>query len=246
VVTCDLTAGDLVHDTEDQTPDDAVVVNTPPVAAEDWEAPGLDGTTVADDNPDYPADAPVAIIVYKHHLAEYDPDWLAQEDPDPIPVSQLREDRILTYSFPAPRLTLIERSSTDGADTADASARDGNGDDGVASPDTEAKQDAQAATGSNNTPDDETVDDSDPADDESPPEPSSPAVQALKDRLEDGGMTVEVEADGNTLRAEKLGEQYRVQPGQIVEGDGALRGRLESIVSQFGDEQSGSEPEPKA
>jgi hypothetical protein len=246
VVTCDLAAGDLVHDAEDQTPDDAVVVNTPPVAAEDWEAPGLDGTTVADDNPDYPADAPVAIIVYKQHLKEYDPDWLAQEDPDPIPVSQLREDRILTYSFPAPRLTLIERSATDSTDTADASAHDDTGDTGVANADAEAKQEPQAATDAAETPDDETVADSDPADDESPPEPSSPAVQALKERLEDGGMTVEVEAGGHTLRAEKLGEQYRVQPGQIVEGDGALRGRLKSIVSQFGDEQSGSEPESKA
>ncbi|MFB6198589.1 MAG: hypothetical protein ABEI52_10035, partial [Halobacteriaceae archaeon] len=233
--------GDIVHDHEDETPDDAVVVNTPPVPANEWEAPGLDGTTVADDNPDYPADAPVAIIVYKHHLAEYDSDWLAQEDPDPIPVRQLREDNVLTYSFPAPRL---ERTESPSPERADASESSPVADEPAC---TEDHQETEEATESTDTQGDEAADDSDPVDAQShSPAPASPAVQALKERLEDSDMTVEVESDGQTLRAAKLGEQYRVQPGEVIEGDGALRNRLESVVAQFGDGESDHEPEPQA
>lgn len=48
-------------------------------------------------------------------------------------------------------------------------------------------------------------------------------MRALKERLEEGGMSVEIEADGQALQATKLGDTYRVRPGEIIEGDGALR-----------------------
>jgi hypothetical protein len=61
------------------------------------------------------------------------------------------------------------------------------------------------------------------------PDPSH-AVHALAERLAEGGMATEIEADGQTVRASKLGETYRVQPGEVVEGDGALRSRLSEIA----------------
>jgi hypothetical protein len=61
----------------------------------------------------------------------------------------------------------------------------------------------------------------------------SASVHALKARLEDGGMSVEIEADGQTLHVSKLGDTYRVRPGEIVAGDGALRARLATIVDEF-------------
>ncbi len=58
-------------------------------------------------------------------------------------------------------------------------------------------------------------------------------MRALKERLEDGGMTVESESDGQALQATKLGDTYRVRPGEIIEGDGALRAQLAPIVDEY-------------
>lgn len=44
-------------------------------------------------------------------------------------------------------------------------------------------------------------------------------------------MNTEVESDGQTIQASKLGETYRVRPGEVIDGDGALRNRLEDIVT---------------
>jgi hypothetical protein len=55
-------------------------------------------------------------------------------------------------------------------------------------------------------------------------------VRALERRLDDGGMTTEIEPDQRTIRATKLGDTYRVRPGEVLDGDGPLRSRLETIV----------------
>lgn len=55
-------------------------------------------------------------------------------------------------------------------------------------------------------------------------------MRALEQRLSEGGMTTALEGDNQTIRATKLGETYRLRPGEVLEGDGALRDRLEEIV----------------
>src|SRR5699024_5237506 len=63
-----------------------------------------------------------------------------------------------------------------------------------------------------------------------PREPSA-AVCALRRRLNDGGMTTELESDQRIIRATKLGDTYRVRPGEVLDGDGPLRSRLEELVN---------------
>lgn len=44
-------------------------------------------------------------------------------------------------------------------------------------------------------------------------------------------MTTTLEDDNQTIRASKLGETYRLHPGDVFEGEGALRNRLKDIVA---------------
>ncbi len=59
-----------------------------------------------------------------------------------------------------------------------------------------------------------------------------PTLLALTDHLVDRGVTVEYDAGDEVLRAEKLGEMYRIYPDGTVDGDGALRDRLEAVVDE--------------
>jgi hypothetical protein len=74
-----LSIGDTVVDGEDGDGDEAFVVNLPPKAAADWGV-RRDGeqTTVAEDNPSYPDDAPVVVVAFQADLepagVEYDGD----------------------------------------------------------------------------------------------------------------------------------------------------------------------------
>ena len=43
-------------------------------------------------------------------------------------------------------------------------------------------------------------------------------------------MTTELESDQRIIRATKLGDTYRVRPGEVLDGDGPLRSRLEELV----------------
>jgi hypothetical protein len=75
------------------------------------------------------------------------------------------------------------------------------------------------------------ADDSVPEEDEDSEPPAD--VQALKDDLADRGMTVEIEPDNQTITAEKPGESYRLQPGEVIDGDdGRYREKLEQIVAE--------------
>jgi hypothetical protein len=65
----------------------AIIVNCPPKTAEEWTA--YRDTTVAEDNPDYPADAPVAVAVYRNELAEFDSDWDDRDTPYSVPHNAL-------------------------------------------------------------------------------------------------------------------------------------------------------------
>ena len=45
-------------------------------------------------------------------------------------------------------------------------------------------------------------------------------------------MNAEIEADGYTIAAEKLGVTYRVQPEKVLDGDGPHRDKIEQIVTE--------------
>lgn len=66
----DFAIGDTVVDREQSDPDIAVVVNRPPMAAEEWEAYRSDGevVTVADDNPEYDPTSKVVVVMYPDAL----------------------------------------------------------------------------------------------------------------------------------------------------------------------------------
>jgi hypothetical protein len=59
----------------------------------------------------------------------------------------------------------------------------------------------------------------------------SPKLQQLTATLEDEGLAATVE-DDDTLTVDRLGQTYRIQPNGSVEGDGALRSKLETIVRE--------------
>lgn len=95
----ELRPGDLVHDREhDVDPDEGVVVNTPPVPANEWDLPEIPPETVAEDNPEYDPEAPVVVVVFREELADARPDFAGDEQ---LPLAELDAPY---YSFPRDRL----------------------------------------------------------------------------------------------------------------------------------------------
>lgn len=201
--------GAVVHDREDDDPNAAIVVNHPPQPADEWLA--YRETTVAEDNPEYPADAPVIVVVFADALRAAFPDWAGD---DSLPLTAITESDASHYSFPAPRLTIVESDVVPSESSSDSAppAANGGADESSAA---DLPPDEEPAPASTDTAD------------------LSAAMQALKERLEDGGMAVEIESDGQALQATKLGDTYRVRPGEIIEGDGVLRSQLAPIVDEF-------------
>lgn len=100
----ELEPGDLVRDRDDtQRDNQAVVVNTPPVSASDWVVHHrhYPDRTVAKDNPAYPADSAVVIVVFtdgeESHLEYY-------SGGGSIKLAYLNDKQIPFYAFPRPRL----------------------------------------------------------------------------------------------------------------------------------------------
>ena len=233
--------GDLVADREpaDGNANIAVVVNCPPQPASEWTA--YPGTTVAEDNTDHPEDASVIVTVYRSELERFDEKWADRDDP--YPLTEFNEFGLSYYSFPATRLEhrpAEEETTAEGTD--DGPATENGGSDTRMSQITHENtttSSSRAALDSQSHADEaghEEEADADESEDE-PREPTNAALR-LGDRLEDGGMTVEIEADGRTLAAEKLGETYRVQPGgEVLDGDGLFAAKLEGIAAEFEPEE---------
>ena len=93
--------GDVVHDIEDDTPNDAIVVRLPDGQSDEIEV-GETGDTVADFNPDYPADAPTAVVAFEAELDDADSGWEVST-PESL-LELVREADIQTYTYPVPRL----------------------------------------------------------------------------------------------------------------------------------------------
>jgi proliferating cell nuclear antigen len=73
---------------------------------------------------------------------------------------------------------------------------------------------------------------------------TSVMARALKHELEDKGMTVEIEDDGETVIAEKLDQSYRIHSDGSVEGGGVLKDGIEDIVADLDPvEDTGAETE---
>lgn len=209
----------VVDRDQDDDPNTAIIVNCPPKTADKWTA--YRDTTVAEDNPDYPEDAPVAVVVYRNELTDFDPDW---DDRDtPYSLSDLNEAGISHYSFPAPRLKSIERSETDDEQEAQSDERTpeesslDDEDEGIASTDEEPAIDDDSESDSQT---------------ESKPEPSA-ALMTLKETLAERGVSAEINTDGETVTAEKLGVTYHVKPEGVIDGDGPHREQIERIAAEI-------------
>lgn len=212
------------RNSEDDDPNAAIIVNCPPRTANDWNA--YRDTTVAEDNPDYPEDAPIAVAVYRDELDQFDPDWAERDEP--FSLAELNEASVSHYSFPAPRLKSLgpEKDNEENEDTEDTRNVE----------DTTDTEETDDTSTDENEP---APEDSCEAESESEPENrDEPALEpptdvlALKKTLAERGMTAEIEANGRTITTEKLGVTYRVKPGEIIDGDGPHRDKIEEIVAE--------------
>jgi len=107
--------GDLVADREDTDPDPAVVVNKPPVAAEEWNVSYTsegEAVTVADENPEYDPKSEVLIVVFHADLVETHPDWSRSEGSLPLADAECK-----TYAFPPERLRKLSADDLDGIES---------------------------------------------------------------------------------------------------------------------------------
>lgn len=238
----DIRIGHLVFD-RDCAPEQAnpaVVVNIPPKQADEWDAYG--DTTVAEDNPDYPASAPIIVVAYRDDLRE-DTQLAEKVAPNvPIPLQELSKAGIKHYSFPAPRLRLADPETDDVSkktvDTTDdkssnsspSSTSNDDSDDTETRP---AEQDTGEASESGN--EDEGEDESrsaeNEADAETGDEGNKQELQQLTEHLLDNGVRSEIE-DGMVV-AEKLGQRYEIGLDGEVDGDGPYQDRLEQLVSDY-------------
>lgn len=93
--------GDIVIDRDDPS-NEAVVVNTPPHDASEWNV--YRGTTLAEDNPEYPEDDAVIVVVYCETLEESFPYYSGGR---PISLSTLSDQDTAYYAFPESRLAKV-------------------------------------------------------------------------------------------------------------------------------------------
>jgi hypothetical protein len=122
----DLDPGDVVvdRDADAAERDEAVVVNTPPVRADEWEV-GAETVAEYPGNGTYPDDDPVAVVMYREAF-----DGLALDPADVDGPLSLAELDAPHYAFPASRLRAVADRATPEDDTPeddtpeDDSARD--------------------------------------------------------------------------------------------------------------------------
>jgi hypothetical protein len=211
--------GDRVRDSDDPDPNDAIVVNRPPQTASEWEIDSRD-CTLADDNPDYPEQAAVIVVCFVDDLVEYGPPF-DPTDQTELSLATLNEVGVHFYTFPAPRLDVIESPATGLPGTEPTTADESEPTAATTSAEDDTATEPAHAT---EQPADETADES--ATETDP----SPKLQHLHTTLEANGLTVE-STDDDTLTVERLGQTYRIHADGSVAGDGALRAKLETLVA---------------
>lgn len=205
---------DVVRDREDDDADDdaddAVVVNTPPVTADEWVVHRHDGvTTVADDNPEYDADAEVVVVAFRDELDEARPEFA--ETTEALPLADT--GGLSTYAFPPGRLRRV----------ASICPKD---DDEDAGSESSAEPETEAAT---NTPSGEGDEDADVLG----PSDLGEDMAALRERLAKSTDVKVEEADGEAvLVVPKLGEDHTVFPDASV-SDGPLADRIADLAAEY-------------
>ncbi|MFH5802363.1 hypothetical protein [Haladaptatus sp. CMAA 1911] len=105
-----LSVGDRVIDTDDDNPDEAVVIARPPeTTIAEWEFPTNEGPmTTADTNPEYPADAQLVLVSFLSDLNGYWEEWT---DADPADLRDgVEANHVHRYGFPEPRLAPVDQS----------------------------------------------------------------------------------------------------------------------------------------
>lgn len=195
--------GDLVVDQEDDDPDLAAVVNSPPVPLDEWRVyySGDEEVTVADENPGYDATTTVSAVVFLDDLARLFPEWRPSDGP--LPIADLGERY---YAFPPGRLDVVGRHPEDVDD-----------------------EHAEAFADQSDQSVEEDTDQSDPTPEDLPADLAA-LRDRLANRSPVG---IERGPDGPVLVFEKLGDEYRIAPTGEVEGDGAARGPLVELVGQY-------------
>jgi hypothetical protein len=107
-----------VVDRVDDDPDTAIVVALPDVPAAQWDVTDEHTVATYPGNEEYPADAPIAVVVFQDTLAEAYPEY---DGGHPIPPGELADRGIFLYTFPVPRL----RPAPDGDDAPNEAANTG-------------------------------------------------------------------------------------------------------------------------
>jgi hypothetical protein len=213
----DFAAGEVVHDRDNKEPNDAVVVNVPPIPASGWDVRALE-QTLAEANPDYPEDAQTVIVVFDETLAEYfkKTDTTGELESQ-IPIAELAAEHVQFYAFPAPRLEATGEHYIHSSES-------------KAEPPTAEQGDLEAASSAGSaTPDPEATIDSETEDD-------AAGIDALAERLADSGMrVVDRDDEEGTLTVAKMRDTYRVEPGRFIDGDGRFRQRLDELVATADD-----------
>ncbi len=239
-----LSIGDMVHDVEDNDPDDAVVVNTPPVEVSEWGVSNTD--TVASMNPGYPEDSTVIVVIFLSTLTHTDAysDWDG-EDPIGLPAE------CQTYAFPRGRLRRVgtyphpQSQQHPGTENQD---RDQDQDQSDTDTDTDADSDTDTPDHEKETPRQQQADDTEqqPGENESenkeseseipPVERLTTGQQNLRERLS-ARSEVDVEPDPDdptsaVLVVQKLGEEHRIAADGTV-SDGPVADRLAEIAHEY-------------
>jgi hypothetical protein len=253
----DFSPGDVVIDRDDETPNPAVVVNCVPGAtADEWNVPGEQ--TLAEANPDYPADASVVVVVFED---DFDYDALAWNRDEPIALTEVNDSPMKYYSFPAPRLvqdaecipTLTdiqhvgdgraEELRAEGyesvaevaaADQSELANVDGIGESRAADIAASATDllDNQETDAPDETETDAAQDRETPDDDTDTSTDLSGAIVALSRYLDTDGMDTAIADDGQSVHVTNAKHSYRVSLASGVEGDGPHRSQLEEAVEK--------------
>jgi hypothetical protein len=177
--------GDRVHDRDDPEPDDAIVLNRPPMTASEWEVESRN-CTLADDNPDYPDEAAVIVVSFVEKFIEDGPSFDPTEQ-TALSQSTLNEAGVQYYTFPAPRLTVLESPATGINGAATTTETEDSEPTTFLSPTKDAPESETVHTT------DQPVDESDEEGDSEADTGPSPELQHLKTTLEANDLTVTVE-----------------------------------------------------
>ena len=231
-----LAIGDMVHDVEDDDPDDAVVVNTPPVEVSEWAVSNTD--TVASMNPGYPEDSIVIVVVFLSTLTHTDAysDWDG-EDPIGLPAD------CQTYAFPRGRLRRVgtyPQPQSQPQQQSENEEQDRDQDQSDPDTDADADPDQEKETHRQQQAD-ETEQQQRQDEDEGqeseihPVERLTTGQQNLRERLSARSeVNVEPDPDDSSavLVVQKLGEEHRIAADGTV-SDGPVADRLAEIAQEY-------------